>query len=114
MKKFSSLEWFWAILIAITLFNTFLGEQFASTAFVSVLVAVILAFDAKWSAKVWGVMLGLSIMFVLNIFRISGLLWIDVHFTDLFDLYHHTILPLGLWIVAVTYFFLWGSAVASK
>lgn len=44
MKKFSSLEWFWAILIAITLFNTFLGEHFASTAFVSVLVAVTLMY----------------------------------------------------------------------
>ena len=44
MKKFSSLEWFWVILIAITLFNTFLGEQFASTAFVSILVAVTLMY----------------------------------------------------------------------
>jgi len=40
MKKMSSLEWFWGILIAITLFNTFLGEQFVSAAFVSVLVAL--------------------------------------------------------------------------
>tara|TARA_R110002073_G_C9163229_1_gene554738 strand:- start:163 stop:465 length:303 start_codon:yes stop_codon:yes gene_type:complete len=44
MKKFSSLEWFWATLIAITLFNTFLGEQFASSAFVSMLVAVTLMY----------------------------------------------------------------------
>lgn len=34
------LEWFWGLLIAITLFNTFLGEQFASTALVSILVAL--------------------------------------------------------------------------
>jgi len=40
MKRLCSLEWFWALLIAITLFNTFLGEQFSSTAFVSVLVAL--------------------------------------------------------------------------
>jgi exosortase/archaeosortase family protein len=77
----------------------------------SVLVAVIIAFDTRWSAKAWGLMLGLSIMFVLNIFRISGLLWVDVHHTDLFDLFHHTIFPLALWAAAVTYFFLWGKFV---
>jgi len=40
MKKMSSLEWFWGVLIAITLFNTFLGEQFAATASVSILLAL--------------------------------------------------------------------------
>ena len=40
MKKLGRLEFFWAILIVITLFNTFLGEQFASTALVSVLVSI--------------------------------------------------------------------------
>lgn len=40
MKKFTKLEWFWAVLIFITLFNTFLGEQFASTALVSIIVAL--------------------------------------------------------------------------
>jgi hypothetical protein len=40
MKKLTKLEWFWAVLIFITLFNTFLGEQFASTALVSIIVAL--------------------------------------------------------------------------
>ncbi len=40
MKQFTRLEWFWAVLICITLFNTFLGEQFVSTALVSVIVAL--------------------------------------------------------------------------
>lgn len=40
MKNVSKLEWFWGLLIVITLFNTFLGEQFSSTAFVSILVAL--------------------------------------------------------------------------
>jgi hypothetical protein len=40
MKQFMRLEWFWAVLIFITLFNTFLGEQFVSTALVSVIVAL--------------------------------------------------------------------------
>ncbi|MGB1263003.1 MAG: cytochrome C oxidase subunit IV family protein [Cognaticolwellia sp.] len=40
MKSVHSLEWFWGILIAITVFNTLLGEQLTITGFVSVLVAL--------------------------------------------------------------------------
>lgn len=40
MKAVHSLEWFWGILIAITVFNTLLGEQLTITGFVSVLVAL--------------------------------------------------------------------------
>lgn len=40
MKKTANLECFWGVLIAITLFNTFLGELFASTTLVSILVAI--------------------------------------------------------------------------
>jgi hypothetical protein len=40
MKNIGKLEYYLFALIAITLFNTFLGEQFASTALVSVLIAL--------------------------------------------------------------------------
>ena len=40
MKRFGKLEYFWLALIAITLFNTFLGENFESTAVVTILVAL--------------------------------------------------------------------------
>jgi len=40
MKNIGKLEYYLLALIAITLFNTFLGEQFASTALVSVLIAL--------------------------------------------------------------------------
>ncbi|NQY86421.1 MAG: cytochrome C oxidase subunit IV family protein [Colwellia sp.] len=39
MKYLGKLEYYLLALIAITLFNTFLGEQFASTALVNVLIA---------------------------------------------------------------------------
>jgi len=39
MKYFGKLESYIVALIAITLFNTFLGEQFASTTLVSILIA---------------------------------------------------------------------------
>lgn len=40
MKTIGKLEYYLFALIAITLFNTFLGEQFASTALVNVLIAL--------------------------------------------------------------------------
>ncbi|MBL4823179.1 MAG: cytochrome C oxidase subunit IV family protein [Colwellia sp.] len=39
MKYLGKLEYYLLALIAITLFNTFLGEQFASTALINVLIA---------------------------------------------------------------------------
>ncbi len=39
MMKLGKLEYLLLALIAITLFNTFLGEQFASTTLVSILIA---------------------------------------------------------------------------
>jgi len=39
MKNLGHLEYYLGALIAITLFNTFLGEQFSSTTFVSILIA---------------------------------------------------------------------------
>ncbi|WP_232771149.1 cytochrome C oxidase subunit IV family protein [Colwellia sp. 75C3] len=40
IKSMGKLEWFLAALIAITLLNTFLGEQFSSTTLVSILIAL--------------------------------------------------------------------------
>lgn len=40
MKRLGHFEVYLAVLIAITLFNTFLGEKFSSTIFVSILIAL--------------------------------------------------------------------------
>jgi len=40
MKAIGKLEYYLFALIGITLFNTFLGEQFASTALVNILIAL--------------------------------------------------------------------------
>ena len=44
MKHLGKLEYYLWALIAITLFNTFLGEQFASTTLVSVLIALTITY----------------------------------------------------------------------
>ncbi len=75
----------------------------------SVLVAAIAAFNASIRDKVLGILCGLTFMFVINLFRISALLWFDVHLTEWFDFMHQTGLPLMLWAIAMLYFFLWGT-----
>lgn len=44
MKKVGHLEYYLGALIAITLFNTFLGERFSSTILVSILIALTLTY----------------------------------------------------------------------
>ncbi|MDB2410191.1 archaeosortase/exosortase family protein [Pseudomonadales bacterium] len=77
----------------------------------SVLVAVILAYQCSLKDKLIGVVAGVGIMYLLNLIRISLLLWIDVHATEWFDVFHHTILPFGLWLTAMVYFYYWGRRV---
>lgn len=80
----------------------------------SVLVAVIIAYKAPLLRKIYGIVLGVGFMFIFNIIRISLLLWIDVHYTDWFDIFHHTILPFGLWLIAILYFYSWGDSIADN
>lgn len=77
----------------------------------SVLVAVILAYQCSIKDKLIGIVLGVGIMYLLNLIRISLLLWIDVHATEWFDIFHHTVLPFGLWLTAMVYFYYWGRRV---
>ena len=77
----------------------------------SVLVAVIIAYQCSIKDKVIGIVLGVGLMYVFNLVRISFLLWIDIHATEWFDVFHHTILPFGLWLTAVIYFYYWGRKV---
>ena len=76
----------------------------------SVLVAAIVAYESTVLQKVTGILIGVSLMFLFNVIRISLLLWIDVHYTDVFELFHHTLLPFGLWFIAMAYFYYWGAS----
>lgn len=77
----------------------------------SVLVAVIIAYQCSIKDKVIGVVIGVALMYLFNLVRIALLLWIDVHATEWFDVFHHTILPFGLWLTAMVYFYCWGRSV---
>ena len=52
-------------------------------------------------------MLGLLVMFFLNILRIAGMLLVDLHLPDHFDLFHEWILPMVLIMGALAYFYVW-------
>lgn len=80
----------------------------------SVLVAVIIAYEATAMQKLTGIIIGVGLMFLFNVVRISALLWIDIHYTELFDVFHHNLLPMGLWVIAVAYFYFWGVSVAPE
>lgn len=80
----------------------------------SVLVAAILAYDAAWVKKLTGIIVGVGLMFLFNVVRISALLWVDIHFSDMFDTFHHTLLPMGLWLIAMGYFYYWGVSLEVK
>ena len=77
----------------------------------SVLVAVIMAYQCSIKDKIIGIVCGVALMYFLNLIRISFLLWIDIHATEWFDIFHHTILPFGLWLAAMVYFYCWGRRV---
>lgn len=80
----------------------------------SVLAAAIIAYDSTIKQKITGIVIGVSMMFLFNIVRISLLLWVDIHFTAVFDLFHHTVLPFGLWLIAMLYFYYWGNNLETK
>lgn len=79
----------------------------------SVLVAAMVAFEASVREKISGIVISVSILFVLNLFRISALLWIDTYYSEWFDLFHYNLLPLTLWAAAMWLFFDWGRRVTA-
>ena len=78
----------------------------ASTVF-AVLIATVSAWPGRWRVKLPVVLLGLAVMFALNIMRIAGMLLVEIHVPEHFDLFHEWILPAGLVGGAMVYFSIW-------
>ncbi len=73
----------------------------------AVLISTVGAWPGKWYVKLPVIMLGLLVMFFLNILRIAGMLLVDLHLPDHFDLFHEWILPMVLIMGALAYFYVW-------
>jgi len=78
----------------------------ASTVF-AVLIATIAAWPGRWPVKIGVILLGLLVMFGLNILRIAGMLLVEIHWPEKFDLFHEGILPSLLVAGALVYFYIW-------
>lgn len=73
----------------------------------AVLISTVGAWPGKWYVKLLVIMLGLLVMFFLNILRIAGMLLVDLHLPAQFDLFHEWVLPMVLILGALTYFYVW-------
>ncbi|MGB5325324.1 MAG: hypothetical protein WBN40_07880 [Pseudomonadales bacterium] len=78
----------------------------ASTVF-AVLIATVSAWPGKWRIKIPVIVVGLLLMYILNLFRIAGMLLVEVHLPDHFDVFHEWILPNLLIVGALLYFYAW-------
>lgn len=78
----------------------------ASTVF-AVLISTVTAWPSRWPVKTVVVLLGLLLMFGLNILRIAGMLLVEMHMPEQFDLFHEWILPNVLILGALLYFYIW-------
>lgn len=75
-------------------------------------MAAILAFPASIKRKLMGLVLGIALMYTLNLIRISGLYFVVAYHNDWFTVIHTYLAPTLLIIVACLFFawWAWGSA----
>ncbi|MBT8140591.1 MAG: hypothetical protein KJP25_12560 [Gammaproteobacteria bacterium] len=78
----------------------------ASTVF-AVLIATVMAWPGPWLRRAVVCVLGLLLMYILNLLRIAGMLLVEVHAPQHFDLFHEWILPNILIVGALLYFYGW-------
>ena len=80
---------------------------------VFLVMAAILAFPASVKRKLIGLVLGILLMYSLNLIRISGLYFVVAYHNDWFQIIHTYLAPTLLIIVACL-FFAWWALGASK
>ncbi len=71
------------------------------------LCAVILAFPAAFVRKLWGILVGIVLLQLLNLVRIITLYWIGVHWPAIFNSAHLEIWPVIFIMVALLLFIGW-------
>jgi exosortase/archaeosortase family protein len=71
------------------------------------LLATIMAWPGKIMVKCLVAAVGLLLMFGLNVMRIAGMLLTDIYLPDHFDFVHEWIMPAGLVLAALLYFYGW-------
>lgn len=71
------------------------------------LISTVLAWPSPIIKRFLATIVGLAVMYAMNMLRISGMLLVDIHVPLQFDLYHEWILP-GLLVAGpLAYFYIW-------
>ncbi len=70
-------------------------------------VAGILAFPSAVKKKVYGLFIGLAILFILNLIRIISLYYIGARYPELFDTMHLEVWQVIFIIIAMALWFFW-------
>ncbi|HNB81441.1 MAG TPA: exosortase H [Chitinophagaceae bacterium] len=68
----------------------------------------VIAFPARMKIKLWGLLIGTSIILFMNLIRLMSLFWIGLYHFDLFDLFHleiwqgyFIVQSIALWVIWV-------------
>ena len=71
--------------------------------------SAIIAFPLPWKRKLYGVLLGVSLLFLLNVVRIVSLFLVGVHYPSIFELMHvevwqgiFILVSVGMWLGWIT------------
>jgi exosortase family protein XrtM len=78
------------------------------------LIAGVLAFPALWSAKLWGLAIGMPLTFALNQARVVGLYFVVRDVPAQFDLVHGYVAPTALVACLGAFFWLWTATAARR
>jgi exosortase family protein XrtM len=78
------------------------------------IVSAILVFPSTWVRKLTGLILGITLIYVLNLLRIIVLYFVLVYYPDWFELLHEYIAPTLMVLVACAYFAWWAFGALHK
>jgi exosortase/archaeosortase family protein len=80
---------------------------------ISILAAGILAFPASLRARALGLLLGLPILVIMNVVRVTGLFLVGLYVNRLFSIVHIYAFQVSLIAVAVACFLVWARSVST-
>ncbi len=70
-------------------------------------IAGILAFPSAVKKKIYGLIIGIGALFILNLIRIISLYYIGAHYPELFDTMHIEVWQVVFIMVAIAFWFFW-------
>jgi len=77
-------------------------------------ISAIVAFPAKWKYKLSGIIIGVALLFILNIIRIISLFWVKRFWPEAFDMMHLEVWQVLFIIIGILLWVLWMQRVLKK